>query len=133
VKTFRIQKIIGALALCMLMVACSSGPLFTASHGGLGGMVSARDQEFAAGQYTGTLTVVPTNAEGQVLQSRWEETYPEGGGTLVEDLPSTCAAHISNNETNFNFLNGGMSHVVATGNAAPETCIAIGTNIAQRN
>ena len=126
-----IERILGVVLLGLTMVACSTGPLITHSHGGLGANINARDQSIAAGQYTGTVTIVPTNAEGEVLKSEWLERGADGSEVEIRDLPSTCAAHISNNEATFNLFNGGMSHVVATGNAAPETCLAIGGDIAR--
>jgi len=127
-----ISRILGAIALSLTMVACSNGALFTASHGGLGANINVRDQSIAAGQYTGTVTVVPTNDEGELLTSEWLETGADGASVEIRDLPSTCAAHVSNNQANFNVFNGGMSHVVATGNAAPESCLALAEDIAER-
>lgn len=126
----RLNNLLGAFLLLTTMVACSGGALFTGSNGGLGANINARDQQLVIGQYTSTVTIVPTNTEGEVLKSEWLETGADGSTVEIRDLPSTCAAHISNTDSNFNFFNGGMSHIVATGNAAPETCLAVGNSIA---
>lgn len=142
VRTLRNVGLALLVMFAFTMSACTTynfprNPVVHTTKGGLGVRVDATAPEsggtpaLTGGIYTSATQVTPTEStNGEVIQSTWNETGADGSSVEIHDAYSTCSVNTSNVIAELGLGGGSVIHVSATGNGAPESCVALATGIA---